>query len=86
MYPLNLPVYLTKEQVAEKRREAIAFGYFMNGEWALKEFDKNPNIEFDVVTMDDVYEYLGIRSSSHVRDQWLVKRGTPLSEVIKIEL
>jgi len=76
MFNFTLPKYRTYEEVLELRRHAIENSGALNTEWALKEFDKNPDVEFDWVTIKDVWEQLGIECfAPNEQGRWLVLRG-----------
>lgn len=61
MYHFYLPKYRTPDEVYELRRSTIERSTAYNVEWALKEFDKNPDVEFDFWAPSDVYDYLGMK-------------------------
>lgn len=74
------PTVKTREEVLEERRDIIANSpRIINHEQALKQFEENPDIEFDFISIGDVYKELGVISEYYVNEYyeyqgWLVEK------------
>lgn len=78
MHHYFLPTYRTPEKIYALRRSSIEHSQAYNVDWALKEFDNNPDIEFDFWTAGDIYKLLGIPVLDAVKNAsegWLVIHG-----------
>ena len=79
MHHFILPTYKTPEEVKELRRNIIANSSAINKDQALEWFDEDPNVEFDWISTNDVFNTIGLSPQipapfSDPRG-WLYKRG-----------
>ena len=73
------PTIKTREEVLEERRDIIVNSpRVINHEQALKQFEENPDIEFEFISVGDVLNELGIRNgyyNDYEYQGWLVEKG-----------
>lgn len=87
MFSFYMPKYKTPEEIMQERRWRIETSGALNTKDALKWFDANPYIELDWVTINDIYEALGILPFGHVLSYgWLIPHGKKPDLYINDEL
>lgn len=87
MFSFYMPKYKTPEEIIQERRWRIETSGALNTKEALKWFDANPDIELDWVTVNDIYEALGMRPFEHDSSYgWLNPHGKKLEIYINGEL
>ena len=76
MFSFYMPKYKTPDEIMQERRWRIETSGAFNTKEALKWFDANPDIELDWVTINDIYEAIGIRPDEHDSSYgWLTPHG-----------